>query len=250
MIRDENSIARHFCIVSLLCPLLLGSCLPLSVDAAQASKLLHFGWSTSGNQAVWSSFIEEGEQGAVEWFFSEAADFLEDMLQEGAAALADRIEIHGPTSPGDGKALTIYTEEGYFRRNSAQGGSTETTCTIHPVFKVGNWASVLPAVSSLLTQAQEEHGCRFYGFHRDSGNTLVLNAAFDDGASVLEHFLRAKDFGALNNGSLKQGACAELVSLEVHGPKTELDTIRDAEPPRLKPEYFEGYVSSAAPAWH
>lgn len=101
--------------------------------------------------------------------------------------------------------------------------STEDTCcTIVPYFRVS--ADNLEAFKSLCEKAvegiSEEPQCLFYGFSF-SGEMAFCREGYEDAQAVLTH---------LNNVTTvlrEMLALSELVKLEIHGPKLEIDQLRE-----------------------
>jgi quinol monooxygenase YgiN len=108
----------------------------------------------------------------------------------------------------------------------------DTCCTIVPYFKVA--AGKLPAFQRICEQfvakTSQEPKCLYYGFSFN-GDAVHCREGYQDADGLLAHL---KNVGPLLEESLK---IAEVTQLEVHGPKGELEKLREPLA-KLKPQFF------------
>jgi quinol monooxygenase YgiN len=105
-------------------------------------------------------------------------------------------------------------------------------CTIVPYFKVSN--GKLDAFKELSEQCVEktesESKCLYYGFSFN-GDQAHCREGYEDAEGVLAHL---ENVGSLLEEALK---IADLIRLEIHGPKEELAKLREPLA-NLKPQFF------------
>lgn len=104
--------------------------------------------------------------------------------------------------------------------------------SLHPYFEIGegNLDAFLVLMPKFVEATSNEAACVYYDFSRN-GNTAFCREAYVDAEGVLAHL---ENVGELLGKFLK---LAELVRLEVHGPREEIEKLREplAE---LKPDFF------------
>jgi quinol monooxygenase YgiN len=105
-------------------------------------------------------------------------------------------------------------------------------CTLGPYFKVAD--GKLPAFRTLCDQfvakTQSEPKCLYYGFSFD-GNQAHCREGYADAQGLMAHL---DNVNAILQEALK---IAEITRLEVHGPREELDKLREPLA-GLKPQFF------------
>ncbi len=105
-------------------------------------------------------------------------------------------------------------------------------CTLVPYFKVAN--GKLQAFRALceefVAKTQNEPKCLYYGFSFD-GDQVHCREGYADAQGLLAHL---DNVAALLQEALK---IAEIARLEVHGPRDELDKLREPLA-SLKPQFF------------
>ncbi|MHC5063217.1 MAG: putative quinol monooxygenase [Planctomycetota bacterium] len=98
----------------------------------------------------------------------------------------------------------------------------DSCCSLYPYFKVhaGQLESFKTLCQRFVEQTSQEEGCLYYGFSFD-GDQVHCREGYADAAGVLAHIERVS--------SLLQEALAiaDMTRLEVHGPKAELDKLRE-----------------------
>ncbi len=106
-------------------------------------------------------------------------------------------------------------------------------CSIMPYFKIhdGKLDEFKAGVAAFVEKTRIEPACLYYGF-TFHGNRALCREGYADAEGVLAHID--------NIGELLQQALtiAEIERLEIHGPKAELDKLREPLS-ELSPEYFE-----------
>jgi quinol monooxygenase YgiN len=109
----------------------------------------------------------------------------------------------------------------------------DTCCTLAPYFKIHEgqveaWKAGCP---DFVAKTREEgDGCRFYGFSFD-GETAHCREGYRDADAVLAHL---DNVGELLKKAL---AISDLTRLEVHGPASEIDKLREPLS-GLNPQFF------------
>ncbi len=109
----------------------------------------------------------------------------------------------------------------------------DNCCTIVPYFNVhdGKAKEFRALCDELVNLTGDEAGCLYYGFSFN-GNQVHCREGYANAEGLLEH--------VQTKGALMQKAMtiADLTRLEVHGPKHELDKLREPLAP-LNPEFWE-----------
>ena len=105
-------------------------------------------------------------------------------------------------------------------------------CTIVPYFKVssGNLESFKELSEKFVKKTNDEPKCLYYGFSFD-GDLAHCREGYEDAEGMLTHL---ENVGSLLEEALK---IAELTRLEVHGPKEELEKLREPLS-GLNPQFF------------
>jgi len=109
----------------------------------------------------------------------------------------------------------------------------DTCVTLVPYFKVheGKLDAFKAGCSDFIEATSNESGCVHYTF-TFNGDEAHCREGYDNAAGVLAHL---DNVGVLLQDALK---IADITRLEVHGPATELEKLR--EPLKdLSPTYFE-----------
>jgi len=110
--------------------------------------------------------------------------------------------------------------------------TTDTSCTINPYFRIrsGEEAKFRELADRCVAQTRSEAKCLYYGFSFD-GDMAFCREGYADAQGLLDHLG--------NVGPILQEVfrIADLVRLEVHGPESELATLR-APLADLKPQFF------------
>ena len=136
-----------------------------------------------------------------------------------------------------GQVTSFLEEESFFSRLDPSTLATPTIILLNSRYKLINWSEAKAIMDLLFKATKSEAECLYFGWHKD-GNTIVSRAAFRSSAAVLEHFERSSALAK----QLASGP-AKRVSVEIHGPKEELCTLRESEALKsLDPEYFEEHV--------
>ncbi len=108
----------------------------------------------------------------------------------------------------------------------------DTCCTVVPYFKVSN--DNLVAFKALcerfVSQTSEEQKCLYYGFSFD-GDVAHCREGYVDAEGLLAHL---ENVGELLQEALK---IATITRLEVHGPESELNKLREPLS-ALVPQFF------------
>lgn len=126
--------------------------------------------------------------------------------------------------------------------HGAGGGamtSRDQFCSLLPYFKVhaGKLGEFKALCEEFVAKTRSEPKCLFYGWTFD-GDTARCREAYEDAAGLLAHL---DNVGPLVDRALK---IADLASVEVHGPASELATLK--EPLKgLNPRYFTFEVGFA-----
>jgi len=108
----------------------------------------------------------------------------------------------------------------------------DTCCTLVPYFEINE--GKLDAFKALgprfIEKTRNETGCMHYAFSF-SGNTAHCREGYDNAAGILAHL---DNVGDILGEALE---LSELARLEVHGPASEIDQLREplAE---LNPQFF------------
>lgn len=111
--------------------------------------------------------------------------------------------------------------------------STEDTCcTIVPYFRVadGRLKAFKELCQQFVGKAGGEPKCLYYGFSF-CGNEAHCREGYADAEGALAHL---ENVGPLLDEALKM---AELIRLEIHGPKGELAKLREPLA-KLNPQFF------------
>jgi quinol monooxygenase YgiN len=105
-------------------------------------------------------------------------------------------------------------------------------CTIVPYFKVsdGKLQAFRALCEEFVAKTQNEPKCLYYGFSFD-GDQVHCREGYADAQGLLAHL---DNVAALLQEALKIG---EITRLEVHGPRDELDKLREPLA-GLKPQFF------------
>jgi quinol monooxygenase YgiN len=105
-------------------------------------------------------------------------------------------------------------------------------CTIVPYFKVsdGKLQAFRALCEEFVAKTQNEPKCLYYGFSFD-GDQVHCREGYADAQGLLAHL---DNVAALLQEALKIG---EITRLEVHGPRDELDKLREPLAD-LKPQFF------------
>ena len=109
---------------------------------------------------------------------------------------------------------------------------SDTGCSIVPYFQIhqGKEAAFRELCQRFINRTQEEEKCLYYGFSF-SGDKAHCREAYTDAEGVLFHL---DNVAALLEESLQ---IADLIQLEIHGPETELEKLREPLA-KLNPEFF------------
>jgi quinol monooxygenase YgiN len=104
--------------------------------------------------------------------------------------------------------------------------------SLHPYFKVhpGQLDAAKALLPAFLEKTRSEPARLYYEF-TINGDEVFCREAYRDAAGTLSHL---ENVGALLGEMLK---IADLIRLEVHGPATELDKLREPLA-ALKPAWF------------
>jgi quinol monooxygenase YgiN len=135
--------------------------------------------------------------------------------------------IGGRDSPLLNGSIQLSVNE---RRKSM--AAQDTCCTIVPYFKVaGGKLRVFKEVcEQLVEKSRSEAKCLYYGFSFD-GDQAHCREGYADADGLLAHL---ENVGALLQEALQ---VAEISRLEVHGPESELNKLREPLA-GLKPQFF------------
>ncbi|ROO23893.1 putative quinol monooxygenase [Salinisphaera orenii] len=100
--------------------------------------------------------------------------------------------------------------------------SQDNCCSIAPYFEVpaDRMDEFQTLVDQFVEATRNEPACLYYGFLFD-GNTATCREGYDDADGVLAHLDNVGELFA------KAQTVARLVRMEVHGPKAELDRLRE-----------------------
>jgi len=105
--------------------------------------------------------------------------------------------------------------------------------SIHPYFKVeeGKLDSFKELMLRFVAEARSEETCFYYDF-TVCGNIVFCREAYDGAAGLLVHLEKV-------DPCIKEALTfSELIRVEIHGPRSELDQLR--EPLKdLDPEFYE-----------
>lgn len=104
--------------------------------------------------------------------------------------------------------------------------TTDTTCSIHPYFKVheGKLADFRAVAERMVAETATEPGCLYYGFSYD-GDQAYCREAYANADALLAHVGHV--------GPLLQEALglSELVKMEIHGSADEIAKLREPMAP-------------------
>ena len=105
-------------------------------------------------------------------------------------------------------------------------------CTIVPYFKVksGKLEEFKALCEQLVEKTQEEPKCLYYGFSFNEG-VAHCREGYEDAEGALAHL---ENVGSLLAEALK---ISELTRMEIHGPASELDKMREPTA-NLNPHFF------------
>jgi len=108
----------------------------------------------------------------------------------------------------------------------------DTCCTLVPYFEVqdGKLDAFKALGQQFVAKTRTESGCVHYAFSF-SGNVAHCREGYESAAAVLAHL---ENVGALLDEALK---IAKIVRLEVHGPASEVDQLREPLA-ALGPQFF------------
>jgi quinol monooxygenase YgiN len=97
----------------------------------------------------------------------------------------------------------------------------DTCCTLVPYFKIheGQIESFKQGCNAFVEKTRSEPGCLSYAFSFD-GNEAYCREGYADAAALLSHL---KSVGGLLAEALTK---SDITRLEVHGPASELDKLR------------------------
>ena len=105
-------------------------------------------------------------------------------------------------------------------------------CTIVPYFKINDGAleQAKSITKQLVSSTQKESGCLFYNF---TFNDQIMHCreGYINAAALLEHIENTKNLIA------ELLSISEIVQLEVHGPKAELQKLYEHLAP-MSPVYY------------
>lgn len=109
---------------------------------------------------------------------------------------------------------------------------SDTCCTIAPYFQIPdeNLERFKASCNDFITLTQNEDKVLYYGFSFN-GNMGHCREGYQDAEGLLTHL---DNVGELLGKALE---ISELARLEVHGPKEELDKLREPLA-NLKPQFF------------
>ncbi len=109
----------------------------------------------------------------------------------------------------------------------------DTCVTLVPYFKVhdGKLDAFKDGCAAFIEATAKEAGCVHYAFSFN-GDEAHCREGYDDAAAVLAHL---ENVGAMLQEALQ---IADITRLEVHGPASELDKLREPLS-NLSPAYFE-----------
>ncbi len=97
-----------------------------------------------------------------------------------------------------------------------------TACSIHPYFKIpeGQLDAFKAICERFMEKIKNEPGCLYYGFSFD-GDRAFCREGYENAEALLFH---AENVGAEFEEALQM---VELTRVEIHGPKEELDKLRE-----------------------
>ncbi len=109
---------------------------------------------------------------------------------------------------------------------------TTDAVSIYPYFQVhpGKLDAVRPLLARFIAKTETEKNCLWYNFTLD-GDVVHCREAYVGAQGVIEHL---DNVGALVEEMLTM---SDLARLELHGPATELDKLRERCAP-LNPAWF------------
>ena len=111
---------------------------------------------------------------------------------------------------------------------------SDKAVTIHPYFKVSdeNLQAFKRLAEDLIEITRGEMGCIFYGFTY-SENEAYCREGYKDAESLVSHLDNVRDLVQ------RLLSISELARLEVHGPKEEIDKLREwPSIKKLSPKYY------------
>ena len=111
--------------------------------------------------------------------------------------------------------------------------TNDTTVTICPWFKIhdGKIDAFKSLCEQFVAKTESEPKCHYYGFSFD-GDQVFCREGYEGAEGALAHL---DNVGALLEEAL---TIADLEKLELHGPASELDKLREPLA-SLNPHYFE-----------
>jgi len=121
---------------------------------------------------------------------------------------------------------------------AARATAEDKTVAFMPYFAIKDAESFFDVCNRCIEQVKSEALCLGYGFSVSAGphqNMAFCRQAFLNAEGVIAHLLNIEVL-------FKEGLCkyGELVSLQIHGPKDELDKLReDPMIQELGPEFYE-----------
>ena len=110
--------------------------------------------------------------------------------------------------------------------------TSDTCCTIVPYFKVqsGHLGEFKALCERFVTTTEREPDCLYYGFSFDD-HDAHCREGYVNAAGLLAHL---ENVGALLEEAFK---ISEITRLEVHGPESELQKLREPLA-ALNPQFF------------
>ena len=110
--------------------------------------------------------------------------------------------------------------------------TNDTCCTIVPYFEVqpAHLDDFKALCERFVAKTEEEPGCLYYGFAFD-GHAAHCREGYVNAAGLLAHL---ENVGQLLEEAFK---ISEITRLEVHGPESELDKLREPLA-ALNPRFF------------
>ena len=108
----------------------------------------------------------------------------------------------------------------------------DTCCTIVPYFRVqsGHLDEFKALCERFVEKSEEEPGCLYYGWCYDD-HAAHCREGYTNAAALLAHL---ENVGDLLEEAFK---ISEITRLEVHGPESELQALREPLA-ALNPQYF------------
>mmetsp|Transcript_28831 Transcript_28831/g.64457 ORF Transcript_28831/g.64457 Transcript_28831/m.64457 type:complete len:308 (-) Transcript_28831:123-1046(-) len=204
----------------------------------KGGPLSHSSWSVITPKSLdeeiqlhWRGFYEDWE--SMHKHQDALIGLIDDiLLADQALATLQRVEITGPKEDVEKekkldpslslKADYYESEDGFWAKFQDPTADRSKSCSTDVKFKVQNWTRARSVIKKAVEDTAKEPGC-FYSGWSMKHNDLYLRESYTDGEAVNSHFKNVAPLFDL----LIAPDVATLETVEVHGPKEELEKTKD-----------------------